>query len=70
MLGSVCFLGGFFFQVECIMGSVPFLSPPQGGRNFTDVISVDGCLCPLFVLATWTVAVVFAQGRSAYELGA
>lgn len=24
--------------------SVPFLSPPQGGRNFTDVINVDSCV--------------------------
>lgn len=33
-----------FFQVECIMCSVPFLSPPRGGRNFTDVINVDSCV--------------------------
>lgn len=24
--------------------SVPFLSPPQGGRNFIDIINVDSCV--------------------------
>lgn len=38
--------GIFFFQIECIMCSVPFLSPPQGGRNFTDVmLTVVSAVC-------------------------
>lgn len=35
---------GIFFPMLNALCSVPFLSPPQGGRNFTDVINVDSCV--------------------------